>query len=162
MREQHDRQLQEVRGEVETIYERQVRWTFNIHTVILDLFIHPIIPLDRFVKWVENFKEHNCIFWEDTLAACYYRYAWWNSWWKQCWPCILSMQYVWDLLEVFFFFFLQKKSTRVMWLIPITFYCRWDLWRVPWTEVWVDLQLLLMRLRLQGRESTRCPLNSQS
>lgn len=25
MREQHDRQLQEVRGEVETIYERQVR-----------------------------------------------------------------------------------------------------------------------------------------
>lgn len=62
MREQHDRQLQEVRGEVETIYERQVRWTFNIHTVILDLFFHPIIPLDRFVKWVENFKEQNCIF----------------------------------------------------------------------------------------------------
>lgn len=84
MREQHDRQLQEVRGEVETIYERQVRWTFNI---------------DRFVKWVENFKEHNCIFWEETLAASYYRYAWWNSRWKQCWPCILSMQYVWDLSE---------------------------------------------------------------
>lgn len=91
MREQHDRQLQEVRGEVETIYERQVRWTFNIHTFILDLFFHQIIPLDRFVKWVENFKEHNCIFWEETLAASNYRYAWWNSRWKQCWPCILSM-----------------------------------------------------------------------
>lgn len=41
MREQHDRQLKEVRGEVETIYERQVMWTFNILTVILDLFSSP-------------------------------------------------------------------------------------------------------------------------